>query len=115
MQPPPPPVANEFLERLFDVMCRHIPIYSDETYVDQIGRSCQTLRFLLELQPRTGAEYLLAADVAMKDQFVQETLARGKSFSGRRRQQQSREFILRAQKLHDAQIEYSLRRAKPVD
>lgn len=111
----PPPVDDPFLERLFGVMCQHIPVRRDESFVGQARRWCDTLQFMAALQPRTSAECLLAADVAMKDQFVQETLARGKGPAGRRRRQQSREFILRTQDLHDAQMEYSLLRARPVE
>jgi len=113
-EPPPPPVDDPFLERVFSVMCQHIPLYPGETFVDQVRRWFDTLHFMAELRPRTGAECLLAADVAMKDRFVQETLAHGKDLNGRRRQQQGHEFILRTQELHDAQLGYSLLRSRKV-
>ena len=114
-EPPVPPVDDPFLERLFGAMCEHIPVHQNETFVDQVRRWCETLRFMAELRPRTGSECLLAADVAMKDQFVRASLVRGKNPGGGKRQQQGREFILRARELHEAQVEYSLLRSRPVD
>jgi hypothetical protein len=96
-------------------MCEHIPAYPNETFPDRVRRWYETLRFMAELKPRTSAECLLAADVSIKNQFVMEVLARGRGPAGRQRQQRSREFILRAQQLHDAQLGYDLARIKPVD
>ena len=96
-------------------MCEHIPAYPGETFPDRVRRWYETLRFMADLKPRSSAECLLAADVSMKHLFVMEVLARGRGPAGRQRQQRSREFIFRAQELHDAQLGYDLARIKSTD
>jgi hypothetical protein len=110
-----PPINQSFVERLFAVMCEHVPTYPGETFPDQVRRWYEALGFVSELQPRTSAEYLLAADVAMKSQFMQEVVARGRGPAGRERQRQSREFMLRAQDFQSARLGYDLARAKPLN
>jgi len=110
--PSPPPKDDPFLERLFGVMCAHIPARKGETFVDQVRHWYGALRCMADLQPDTRAELLLAADVTMKNQFAMDVLARGKGPAGRQRQQQSREFIIRAQELHDAQLQYELLKSR---
>lgn len=111
---PPPPVDDPFLERLFGVMCEHIPARREDTFVDRVRRWYETLRFMAELHPRTSAECLMAADVSMKNQFVLETLERGRDAKGRQRLMRSREFIDRARDLHEAQLQYDLLRNRPT-
>jgi hypothetical protein len=110
-----PPVNDSFVERLFAVMCEHVPTYPGESFPDQVRRWYEALGLVSALQPRTSAEYLLAADVAMKSQFMLEVLARGRGPAGRERQRQSREFLLRAQDFQTARLGYDLARAKPIN
>ncbi len=74
-------------------MCKNIPALKGGTFVDQVQRWCGVLDFMADLGPRTKSECLLAADVSMKHEFMQDVLARGKGPAGRQRARQSREFI----------------------
>lgn len=110
----PPPVDDPFMERLFGIMCRHIPVRRNDTFVDEVRRWYETLRFMAALRPRTVDECLLAADVSIKNQFVLETLARGRTEAGRRRRMQSREFMSRTRDLNASQLHYDVIRSRPV-
>jgi hypothetical protein len=109
---PSPPTDDPFLERLFGVMCENIPAPTGRTFVDQVHRWYGVLRFMADLQPRTNSECLLAADVSMKHEFMQDVLARGKGPAGRQRARQSREFIACTEEFQSAQREYDLLRSK---
>ena len=111
---PPPPVDDPFLERLFGVMCQHVPIRPDDHFVDLVRRWYETLQFMAALRPRTGSECLLAADVSMKNQFVLAALARGRTPSARRRRMQSKAFIEATRELNDAQLQYEVVRSRPL-
>ena len=112
---PAPPVDDPFLERLFGVMCEHIPVRPDDSFIDQARRWCETLRYMAGLQPRTGNECLMAADIAMKNQFVLATLAGGRTEAARRRKMRSRAFIASTRDLREAHLQYDLIRGRPLD
>jgi hypothetical protein len=109
---PLPPTDDPFLERLFGVMCESLPVPKGGTFIDQVHRWYGALRFMADLEPRTNSECLLAADVSMKHEFMQEILARAKGAAGRRRAQQSPEFIVCTQEFQCAQRDYDLLRSK---
>lgn len=100
------------MERLFGAMCQRLFILPGETFVDQIGRWTDALRFTGLLKPRDQQEWLRAADVTMKQFSAVHSLLmrKRKGITTRQRQKHSQDFLDRAKAMQDARLHYDLLR-----
>jgi hypothetical protein len=106
------PRDDPFLEKLFAALCEQIFVLRGETFFDQANRWTHVLDFMASLGPRKQPEWLLAADVTLKQfrALHSLTLYRAKGVTSRQRLKHGRDFIARAKGMQDAMVNYELLR-----
>ncbi len=100
------------MERLFGALCGTLFRLPGETFVDEAARWMDALTFMAALQPRDEREWLVAADVTMKQFSAAHSLLmrKRKGISARQRLQHGQDFLDRAKAMHDARLRYDLLR-----
>ena len=93
-------------------MCRTIAVIPGESFVGQVQRWTDALRFTVSLKPRNEQEWLQAADVTMKQFSAVHSLSmrKKKGITRQQRLRHDQEFMAHAKAMQDARLRYDLMR-----
>lgn len=93
-------------------MCRNLSALPGESFVGQLGRWDEALRFAASLEPRDQQEWLRAADVTVKHFFAAYILVLrdGQGITAKQRQKHDQDFVFQMKALKDARLRYNMMR-----
>ncbi len=101
------------MERVFGALCATLFGLPGETFVDEAARWMDALTFMAALKPRNEREWLMAADITMKQVSAVHSLLmrKRKGVTATQRLQHGQDFLDRAKAMQDARLHYDLLRS----